>query len=88
MRWEAVGENQGGWWRELTYMCKRWLCPYCERGLQVAGVEARKPAGRLDSNSGATDSHGKTVGGDGSEHTESEVTVWRPSANGQEQLEI
>lgn len=50
-------------------------------------METRKPAERLDYNSGATDSHGKTVEGDRFEHTGSEVTVWHPRANGQEQLE-
>jgi len=50
-------------------------------------METRKPAERFDYNSGATDSHGKTVEGDRFEHTGSEVTVWHPRANGQEQLE-
>jgi len=35
---------------DLIYIFKQLLWPQCENGLQVAGMEARKLAGRTDQN--------------------------------------
>lgn len=58
-----------------------------ENGLQVAEMEARKPVGRLDQNSGAADGHRKTAENN-PEHVGFEVTVRHPSGNVLEQWEI